>query len=297
MAQVEIANRKRRALRKDGVVLLFVAPALLLYGVYLLYPLIVEIWYSLLQWNGISTPRFIGLDNWRRLFRDATVLASLHNTLIIVIGSLFEIPFGLGIALVIQRLGRAGSLLSAVYIIPILISSVAIGVTWATLFNPQFGPMYYIFNNYGQQAPALLGDASTVVWAIAGVVLWQYIPTYILLFNAGLVGIPHDLYEAAAIDGAGTWDSFRRITMPLLKKTFVTALVLIIVGSLGYFDLIFIMSSGGPGTSSYTLAYYVYHAAFQDQDISYGSTIATLLFVISIVISGILVRFSRLIQD
>ena len=279
------------------MILLFVAPALLLYGVYLLYPLVLSIWYSLLQWDGIGTPKFIGLDNWRRLFQDGTVLASLHNTAIILIGSLCEIPFGLAIALVVLRLGRLGALLSALYIIPILVSSIAIGVSWATLYNPQFGPLYYIFNSFNQQAPALLGDGSTVVWAIALVVLWEFIPSYILIFNAGLVGIPHDLYEAAAIDGAGTWASFRRITIPLLKKTFVTALVLIIVGSFGYFDLIFIMSSGGPGTASYTLAYYVYHTAFQDQDIGYGSTIAVLLFVISIVISGILVRFSRLIQE
>jgi raffinose/stachyose/melibiose transport system permease protein len=297
MARLENTRQKRGALRRDGVILLFIAPALLLYGVYLLYPLVLSIWYSLLQWNGIGTPKFIGLDNWRRLFQDSTVLASLQNTAIILIGSLFEIPFGLAIALVVLRLGRLGSVLSSIYIIPILISSIAIGVSWATLYNPQFGPLYYIYNSFNQQAPALLGDGSTVVWAIALVVLWEFIPSYILIFNAGLVGIPHDLYEAAAIDGAGTLASFRRITIPLLKKTFVTALVLIIVGSFGYFDLIFIMSSGGPGTASYTLAYYVYHTAFQDQDIGYGSAIAVLLFVISIVISGILVRFSRLIQE
>ena len=297
MAQLAHARQKRGALRRDAVILLFVAPALLLYGVYLLYPLVLSIWYSFLQWNGIGTAKFVGLDNWQRLFHDGTILASLHNTVIILIGSLFEIPFGLAIALVVMRLGRLGSLLSTIYIIPILISSIAIGVSWATLYNPQFGPLYYIFNSFNQQAPTLLGDGSTVVWAIAVVVLWEFIPSYILLFNAGLVGIPHDLYEAAAIDGAGTWASFRHITIPLLKKTFVTALVLIMVGSFGYFDLIFIMSSGGPGTASYTLAYYVYHTAFQDQDIGYGSTIAVLLFVISIVVSGILVRFSRLIQE
>ncbi len=297
MVQVKTASQKRGALRRDVVILLFVAPALLLYGVYLLYPLVLSIWYSFLQWNGIGAAKFIGLGNWQRLFQDGTVLASLHNTAIILIGSLFEIPFGLAIALVIQRLGRLGSLLSVIYVIPILISSIAIGVSWATLYNPQFGPLYYIYNSFNQQAPTLLGDGSTVVWAIALVVLWEFIPSYILIFNAGLVGIPHDLYEAAAIDGAGTWASFRNLTIPLLKRTFVTALVLIIVGSFGYFDLIFIMSSGGPGTSSYTLAYYVYHTAFQDQDIGYGSTIAVLLFVISIVISGLLVRFTRLIQE
>jgi raffinose/stachyose/melibiose transport system permease protein len=203
----------------------------------------------------------------------------------------------LGIALAVNRLGRAGVVFSTIYIVPVLISSVAIGITWATLYNPQFGPLYYVFNSFNQQAPALIGDASTVVWAITVVVLWQYVPSYILLFNAGLLGIPRDLYEAAAIDGAGIWSSFRHITVPLLKKTFVTALVLIIVGSLTYFDLIYIMSSGGPGTSSYTLALYVFHAAFQQQDLGYGSAIAVLLFVMSIVVSGLLIRFSRLIQE
>jgi raffinose/stachyose/melibiose transport system permease protein len=283
--------------RRDAAVALFILPALLLYGVYLLYPLAASIWYSLLQWNGISKPIFIGLGNWQHLLGDSDVLGSLRNTAIILAGSLLEIPFGLAIALAVNRLGRIGVFLSTIYIIPVLISSVAIGITWATLYNPQFGPLYYIFNAFNQQAPALIGTASTVVWAITAVVLWQYVPSYILLFNAGLLGIPHDLYDAAAIDGAGIWASFRHITVPLLKKTFVTALVLIIVGSLTYFDLIYIMSSGGPGTASYTLALYVYHAAFQQQDIGYGSTIAVLLFVLSIVISGLLIRFSRLISE
>ncbi len=291
------AGRRRRALRRDAAVLLFVIPALLLYGVYLLYPLVASIWYSLLDWNGIATPKFVGLDNWRQLFQDSTVWASLRNTGIILAGSLLEIPFGLAIALVIRRLGRLGAALSTIYIIPILISSIAVGVAWANIFDPQFGPLYYLFDAFGQPAPILLGDSSIAVWAISGVVLWEFIPSYILIFNAGLVGIPHDLYEAAAIDGAGTWASFRRLTMPLLKKTFVTAFVLIAVGSLGYFDLIFIMTSGGPGQSSYTLAYYVYHTAFLEQDIGYGSALAVLLFIISIVISAVVIRFSRLIQE
>jgi raffinose/stachyose/melibiose transport system permease protein len=297
MIQQDNAGGRRRALRRDATVLLFVIPALLLYGVYLLYPLVASIWYSFLDWNGIAAPTFTGLDNWRQLFQDSTVLASLRNTGIILLGSLLEIPIGLAVALVIQRLGRLGTVFSTIYVIPILISSIAVGVAWANIYDPQFGPLYYIFNAFGGSAPALTGDSSTVVWAISAVVLWEFVPSYTLIFNAGLVGIPHDLYEAAAIDGAGTWASFRRLTIPLLKRTFVTALVLITVGSLGYFDLIFIMSSGGPGTSSYTLAFYVYHTAFLEQNVGYGSALAVLLFVISIVISAVVIRFSRLIQE
>ena len=129
------------------------------------------------------------------------------------------------------------------------------------------------------------------------VALWQYIPLYVLLFNAGLVGIPRELYEAAAIDGAGTWMRFRNVTIPLLRRTFITALVLIITGALVYFDLIYVMTGGGPGNASYTLAMYIYRAAFQNQDVGYGSAIAMLLFVISFIVSGLIVRFSRLLQD
>jgi raffinose/stachyose/melibiose transport system permease protein len=117
-----------------------------------------------------------------------------------------------------------------------------------------------------------------------------------LLFNAGLVAIPTELYEAASIDGAGSWVRLRSITIPLLRRTFITASVLVLTGSLVYFDLIFVMTGGGPGNASYTLAMYIYRSAFQDQEVGYGSTIAVLLFVISFIVSGLIVRFSRLLQ-
>ncbi len=260
------------------VVLLFTAPALLLFGVYLLYPIVASVWYSLQQWNGIGAPRFIGLANWQRLLQDGSVLSSLRNTMIILVSSVVvEIPIGLAVALLVQRLGRLGTIFSSIYVVPLLVSSVAIGITWTGLYNPQFGPLYYIYSAFGQQAPGLLGSATWAIWAVTVVVLWQYIPFYILMFNAGLLGIPHDLYEAAGIDGA--------------------VLVLLVTGSLVYFDLIYVMTTGGPGNASFTLALYIYRAAFQDQDIGYGSTIAVLLFVISFVISALIVRFSRLLQE
>ncbi len=280
------------------VVLLFAAPALLLFGAYLLYPVAASIWYSLLQWNGIGAARFTGLSNWNRLFHDSSICASLRNTLIIFVGSaVFEIPIGLLVAQLVQQLGRFGALLSNIYIVPLLSSSVAIGLTWTSLYNPQFGPLYYIYDHFNLQAPAFLGDATWAVWAVTVVIIWQYIPFYILLFNAGLLGIPSDLYEAAAIDGANGWSQFWTITIPLLKRTFVTALILMITGSLVYFDLIYVMTSGGPGDSSYTLALYVYRSAFQDQDVGYGSAIAVLLFAISFVISAVIVRGTRLLQE
>jgi len=295
---VQAAQRARAVRRRDGVILLFVAPALLLYSVYILYPVVISLWYSLLQWNGIGTGRFVGLDNWVRLFHDGTVLGSLRNTLVLLVGSIVvEIPVGLGVALLLQRLGRLGDVLSSIYIVPLLMSSVAIGIIWGFLYNPQFGPLYYLYNAVGQQAPGLLGDATYAIFAVTVVALWQYIPLYVLLFNAGLVGIPHELYEAAAIDGASAWLCFRNITIPLLRRTFITALVLIITGSLVYFDLIYVMTGGGPGNASYTLAMYIYRSAFQDQEVGYGSAIAMLLFVISFIVSGLIVRFSRLLQD
>ena len=283
---------------RTTVVLIFAAPALLLFSVYLLYPVAVSVWYSLLQWNGIGAAKFVGFANWSRLLHDSSVETSLRNTLIILAGSVvLEIPIGLLVAQLVQELGRAGAFLSSVYVLPLLSSSVAVGLTWTNLYNPQFGPLYYIFNHFGQQAPALLGSPTWAVWAVTVVVAWEYVPIYILLFNAGLLGIPTDLYEAAAIDGASGWIQFWTISIPLLKRTFVTAVILIITGSLVYFDLIYVMTSGGPGDASYTLSLYVYRAAFQNQDIGYGSALAVLLFAISFVVSAIIVRGTRLLQE
>jgi len=278
-------------------VLLFVAPALLLYGIYVLYPVVVSIWYSMLEWDGIGAGKFVGLSNWQRLIHDDGVLSSLRNTLIILVASFaIEIPAGLCLALLVQRLGRLGVVLSSIYIVPLLMSSVAVGITWSFLFNPQFGPLYYIYNAFGQAAPGLLGSPSGAIWAVSAVVLWQFIPLYMLLFNAGLLAIPSELYEASSIDGAGGRHQFWLITVPLLRRTFITASVLILTGSLVYFDLVFVMTGGGPGNSSFTLAMYVYRAAFQDQEVGYGSAIAVLLFFISFVLSGLIVRFSRVLQ-
>ncbi len=288
---------RARSWRRAGVVLLFVAPALALYTIYTLYPVALSIWYSLLDWNGIAPGRFVGLSNWQQVFHDDSVLSSLRNTLIILVVSFVgEIPIGLGLALLVQRLGRLGSILSSVYVLPLLISSVAVGITWSFLYNPQFGPLYYIYNAFGQQAPGLLGSPTWAIWAVSIVVLWQFIPLYMLLFSAGLTAIPRELYESASLDGAGGWQRFWWITLPLLRRTFVTASVLILTGSLVYFDLVYVMTGGGPGNASYTLAMYVYRSAFQDQNVGYGSTIAVLLFALSFIVSSLIVRFSRLLQ-
>ncbi len=292
-----LLSARKRARRRLGVVLLFVLPALLMYSLYTLYPVATSIWYSLLDWNGISAGRFVGLDNWRRLFQDDNVLSSLRNTLIILVASFtVEVPLGLALALLVQRLGRLGSALSSLFVVPLLISSVAIGITWSFLYNPNFGPLYYLYDAFGQQAPGLLGSPSWAIWAVTIVVLWQYIPLYMLLFNAGLMAIPRELYDSAAIDGAGGWIRFSLITVPLLRRTFVTASVLILTGSLVYFDLVYVMTGGGPGNASYTLAMYVYRSAFQDQNVGYGSTVAVLLFGLSFILSAVIVRFSRLLQ-
>lgn len=304
MSQLQVARAgtvspaaRARSWRRLGLVMLFVAPALALYSVYTLYPVALSIWYSLLDWNGIAAGRFAGLSNWQEVLHDDSVLSSLRNTaIILVVSFVFEIPLGVGLALLIQRLGRLGSLLSSVYILPLLISSVAVGITWSFLYNPQFGPLYYLYNAFGQQAPGLLGSPTWAIWAVSIVVLWQYIPLYMLLFSAGLTAIPRELYESAAIDGAGNWAKFWSITLPLLRRTFITASVLILTGSLVYFDLVYVMTGGGPGNSSYTLAMYVYRAAFQDQNVGYGSTIAVLLFGLSFILSSLIVRFSRLLQ-
>jgi raffinose/stachyose/melibiose transport system permease protein len=296
---MQIAPRAARGggRRRLGLVLLFTAPALVLYTIYVLYPVGVSIWYSLLDWNGLAAGKFIGLSNWRRLFQDASVLSSLRNTLIILAASFaVEMPVGLALAVLVQRMGRLGAVLSSIYILPLLMSSVAVGITWSFLYNPQYGPLYYIYNNFGQQAPGLLGSPTLAIWSVTAVVLWQFIPLYMLLFNAGLVAIPQELYEAASIDGAGAWSRFHSITIPLLRRTFITASVLVLTGSLVYFDLIFVMTGGGPGNASYTLAMYIYRSAFQDQEVGYGSTVAVLLFVISFIVSGLIVRFSRLLQ-
>ncbi|MFP4646770.1 MAG: carbohydrate ABC transporter permease [Candidatus Acetothermia bacterium] len=269
--------------------LIFFLPALLFYGVYFILPIPLSTYYSFFEWSGVGSMEFIGLDNWITLIFDGTFWLSFWHNLILVFASLgVQIPFAIAIALLLDTKLRGTKVLKALYFTPMLFSAVAIGIVWENIYDTSFGLLNSTLSVIGleQFAFAWLGDSRYALGAVIVTICWRFIPFYMVIFMAAINGIPEKLYEAARIDGADTWQRFRYITLPSLKPTVVMAAILIIVGSLKYFPLIWVMTGGGPGHATELMATYMYSQAFSRFNMGYGSTIAVAMFLLAAIIIG-----------
>jgi raffinose/stachyose/melibiose transport system permease protein len=189
---------------------------------------------------------------------------------------------------------RYRSALSVVYFLPLLFSAVAIGLTWVSLLDPNFGLIDALLNALGLSALAQgwLGNPQLALYVVLAIICWEFIPFHALLYLGGTRQIPRELYEAANIDGANRLQNFFLITLPQLKYTIITSTTLMLTGSLTYFDLFWVTTGGGPGYATRVLPLHMYITAFQDESVGYGSVLAVVLAFFGIVLSLILLRFS-----
>lgn len=271
-------------------------PALAFYLVFVVYPVGASFYYSTLEWSGIGEATYVGLQNFSRLLGDEMVWRSLSHNLILVIASLVvQLPIGLGLAMLLMSKVKGVRLFRTVYFMPLLMSTVAIGILWTSIYNPTFGIINRTLELVGLESwqQGWLGNEGTALLSVIAVICWQFIPFYMILFRAALVGLPEAIYDAAKVDGASNWESFRFITLPLLKGTIRTAALLSLVGSLKYFDLIWIMTGGGPSGSTELVTTYMVKQAFNRFNVGYGSAIAVLLFVISFSLTALVVLRSQ----
>lgn len=268
----------------------FIAPALLVYAVFVLLPIVESVFYSLYSWSGISAgSTFVGWDNYRQALQTPIFWKALGNNIILVIASIgIQLPIALAMALLLQSRLRGLGMFRTAYLFPLLMSTVAIGLLWTFIYNPSLGLLNGLL--HAARLTGLergwLGDEQTALWAVIAAICWHFIPLYMVLFLAGLTTIPGELYEAARLDGAGSWSVFRFVTLPLLRPVIRTAAVLSLIGSLKYFDLIWVMTGGGPNGATELLATYMYKQAFDQFHMGYASAIAVLLFLIAFIISG-----------
>jgi len=282
--------------RPAVTVFLFLAPALFFFSLYILAPIPVSFYYSLFKWDGIGKMAFVGWQNWQEIIGDPVFWRALRNNVTLVVISMsVQIPMGIALGLLLTSGFRWTRLLKTVYVLPYLMSSVAIGMLWRYVYEPTFGLLNMFLEAIGRYnwIQDWLGDPDVVLYSVINAINWQFIPFYMLLFMAALVGIPDELYEAARIDGASPWKVFWTITLPLLWPTVINAAVLSLVGSLKYFDLIHVLSGGGPNNSSELLATYMYKRSFQHFRMGYGSTIAVSLFTIGLFLSITFLRVAR----
>jgi len=280
--------------RKRLEIGLFVAPALILYVSFVMLPMGLAVYYSGFKWNGLEPlTRFVGLGNYRKALTDHVFQGAVwHNSLFILLSLAIQLPIGLGLALLVNRRMRGRGLLRTILFAPYVLSEVVTAVAWLLLLQPD-GPVDVLLRDLGlgSLVQLWLANSNVVLYTLFVVITWKYIGFAILLFLAGLQGVPRELTEAASIDGANSWLITRHITLPLLGPTIRIWIFLSMIGSLQLFDLIWIMTLGGPANSSNTMVTYIIQRGIQRSQFGYGSAVAVILFIISFVVALVYQRF------
>ena len=264
-------------------------PASVLYLVFVLVPVVQAAFYSFFRWNGLDPlTDFIGFDNYTRALSDGVFRGAIaHNFIIVALSLVIQLPISLGLALLVGRRLPGRVLFRTVFFLPYVLSDVVTGVMWSEVYNPQVGALNALGAALipGFKSQALLGRPETVLFAIFAVMTWKYFGFHFILYVAGLQQIPSELEDAARIDGASNVQVLRRITLPLLGSTIRISVFLSVIGSLQYFDLIWVMSTGGPVGASETMVTYLYKFGLQRLALGYGSAVATVLFVLCLTFS------------
>ena len=283
MNKNSLAENNRKSVAITAVI--FLLPVILFLAVYVLYPIIDTFVISTYKWNGISANRdFVGLKNWKRLLADTKFwIAFWHNIVIMVVSVIIQIPLGLALATFLNfftKKVRISRIFKTVWFFPYLMSSVAIGFLFTYALATNGGIVSTISGWFGGQNIDLLGNPKTALLTIILIVSWQFTPFYMVYCMAGYAGISDDIYEASVIDGATRGQYFWKVALPLLKPSLISAAILSMVGSLKYFDLIYVMTNGGPGSSTELMATYMYKFSFSQFNMGYGSTVAGGMFIL-----------------
>lgn len=272
----------------------FAAPALIVYVTFVIVPVGLAAVYSFFNWNGLSAlDRFIGFDNYIRAITDPVFLKAIGNNLAIVgLSLLIQGPLAIGVALLLNRRIRGRALVRTLIFVPYVLSEVVAALAFKLILQPN-GPFDSVLASLGLGGlkQLWLADQNVVFWTLFFVLSWKYLGFAILLMLAGLQGVPEELSEAASIDGASWWQTQRYVTLPLLGPTIRIWAFLSMIGSLQLFDMVWVLTGGGPVNATVTMATYMVQYGFQRSQLGFGSAVAVLLFVISLVFALVYQRF------
>lgn len=283
---------KRRQRETSIAAAIFLLPALALMALFIAYPIFDTFNISLYQWNGITTDRiYIGLDNWKNLLNDARFwTAFFNNVKIMILSIVIQIPIGFLLATFLDAGGKKFNFFKVIWFLPLLMSSVAIGFLFQYALATNGGLFSTISNMFGGGNIDLLGAPDKALYTVIGVIAWQFTPFYMVYFVAGYSGFDADIYEAALIDGASRSKYVKAIAIPMLKPTILSACIMSLIGSLKYFDLVYVMTGGGPGTATDLMATYMYSTSFKYFKMGYGSAIAGGMFILITTIAVVVRR-------
>jgi raffinose/stachyose/melibiose transport system permease protein len=285
-----VRSRSPRRTRDYVTVALFLLPAVILFVLFLIYPIFRSVYYSLFNWNGLGpATKFIGLNNFKLILTDQVFIKAIGHCLIIVVFSLaVQLPLALMLAIMVGRDLPGRVFFRSVFFMPYVISEVITAIIWISMFSPD--PENGFINAIlilipGVHPQNFLGDINQVMLCVFLVLSWKYFGLHMLLFMAGLQNIPKELEEAAMIDGANRWQSVWYVTVPLLGTTLRTTTYLSVLGSLTQFNLVWIMTRGGPVNASEMMATYMYRFAFLRSQLGYGSAVALVMLVFCLIFS------------
>jgi ABC-type sugar transport system permease subunit len=300
MAETSLAGSRPMSLRigrhwgRNRAGYLFVLPAFLLYLVFMIYPFFYSIYLSFTDWNGATQVKnFVGLQNYRELFSDELLWTALkHNLIWVVIGTIAPMVIGLLLAVLLWRQPRGFALFRTVFFMPQVLSPVVIAIVWGWIYNPIFGLLNQSLDRVGLESVSRgwLGDPDFALYAVLVAAIWAETGFVFVVFLAGLQNVSKDLLEAATLDGANAWRRFKDVTIPQLSNVINVVTALLLIGGFSVFDIIFVMTAGGPANATEVIATYTYTEAFTQNRIGYSTTLSLIMTVISLVASVVFIR-------
>ncbi|MDG0053333.1 sugar ABC transporter permease [Paenibacillus sp. P2(2022)] len=295
--RIATATAHLKKKKQHPFAIIFILPSLILYTLFVIVPTLGSVYLSFTSWNGISEDiRFIGFANFIEIWNSPRVHNALKNTLIMTISLvILENIAAIAMALMVDRIRWFKNLFRSIFYFPTLLSGIVMGFVWAMILNYNFGVVNQILDTVGLGSWAVdwLGDPKYAMLSIILSTVWKGAGYYMIIYLAGLQGIPADLSEAASIDGANGWQQFRYITFPLLAGSMTVCMVLSMISALKIFDQIAVMTDGGPGFATETLTYIIYKVGFGELRQGFGTALAMVLFVIILIITVIQVKILR----
>ncbi|ADJ46809.1 sugar ABC transporter permease [Amycolatopsis mediterranei S699] len=289
-------RRRRPVLPRLAHFASFGAPGVLVYLCFVMAPILISFGYSLTNYNPFHPPvKFVGFDNYRLLFTDSQFLTALQvTTILTLIVVIVPNVLGLGVALLLDRKGWLYNALRSVFFTPVILSSVVVSIVWSRLLDDR-GPLNSLLRDLGvSHPPGWLSDPDVALYSVASIVCWQMLGFCVVVYLAGLQGVPPELLEAAEIDGAGPLRRFRAVTWPLLAPSLTINTVVLLISAFKTYDYVKVITNGGPGSgATATIAFDVLQTGFDSNHVGYASAMAVLMLVIVALVTTVVLNFLR----
>jgi raffinose/stachyose/melibiose transport system permease protein len=280
-----MATRVKATQKRQMAGFWFVLPAFLVYCLFFAYPFFRTVYLSFTEWNGLGEPNFVGLANYARLIGDSQMWLALGNNIIWVIwGTIIPIAIGLVLSVILWTGVKGSIVFRTIYFLPMVLSPVVVGVIWGWIYNPLFGVLNQGLTaiGLGSWARGWLGEPGTALYAVMLTAIWTYIGFCVVVLFSGLQKVDSELVDASRIDGASTFQRFWNVIVPQIRSVLTMVLVFTIIGGFNVFDIVWVMTAGGPNNASELIATYTYETAFRVREVGYGASLSMVMTVLAL---------------